>query len=211
MERHIITMGQLKSWKGRTISSVNDIKVLGFDVSYRRTAWALLNGMEYVEHGVIELGDEYKKVTFKDAKFSQAISAISATTEMVCKSLKPDFVVLEDMNIRFLNSGKVLMQAGAAVKVGIVRANSNQVIHLINNKTIKSFFGIPSRNKDFPKDVVSLSNNINIPPWKIMIVDIVNEMYDLNFNYEENDEADAISLALTEVRNLGIQIQKGEL
>ena len=54
---------------------------------------------------------------------------------------------------------------------------------------------------------MALAKKLKIKPVKVQIVDAVNKVFDLDLDYFENDEADAVALCMA----LLFKIKKGEI
>jgi Holliday junction resolvasome RuvABC endonuclease subunit len=183
----------------------NDVVMLGLDISYHRTGWAVTKGFELIGYGHLVPPTQFKKVTFKDADFSDVLHWYMKEILGVCKAANPHFVAMEDLNVRFVNTAKVMMQIQAAAKIGVVSFGAS--VNMINNKTVKSFWGVETRKKSIPKEIHDLAMKHKQKPVKIQMVDKVNRMFGLDLTYEENDEADAIGLCLTLLKELGENLE----
>jgi len=176
--------------------------VFGIDASYRRTGWAVMDGGKLIDYGSIKPPSRYDKVTFKDPLFSEYLHWYSKTIEFLVADANPSVVAMEDINIRFLASGKVLQQMQAAAKIGVINTNICKLIKnftgimLIHNTTIKSQLGIIYRKKDLPKKIVEKAKECKIPAVKLQMIDIVNSEFGINLGYWQQDEADAIGICM---------------
>jgi Holliday junction resolvasome RuvABC endonuclease subunit len=177
------------------------MKIFGLDCSYHRTGWAEMDGCNLIDYGCIIPPDEYKKVTFKDTKFSKFLHWYSNVIKFLVKDFEPEVIAMEDINIRFLSTGKALQQIQAAAKIGIVSGTDKlKSIRLIHNSTIKSVFGIKTHKDQISKEINTLSKIHKIKTVKIQSVLAINKKFHLDLPFEQNDEADAISICYTALK-----------
>jgi hypothetical protein len=181
---------------------------MAFDLSMHSTGWAITKGMKPIESGIINL-DTYgfKGVTFKDLRFSEFLCTYKEIVkELVSDKIKNygiKYIFYELLNIEHKEILKVLMQIQAAAKIGIID-NYHQVFVLpVHNKAVKGFFGLPTKNKEIPKEVILTAKKWKQKPIKLMLINKLNEMFNLCFMPNEGDRADAFGLCMAGLMKLG--------
>ena len=188
---------------------INNMVAIAFDVSCTRTGWAALKGMNVILYGAIDIPEQYQKMTHKSPEFGEFLHWYAQEVASIVKKVRAitkriDIAVVEDLNVRYVPMGKAIMQVHGVVKMGILMGYALTRIIAINNKTVKSLFEIIDRKKLIPKEIVSLAKKEKVKPVKVQMVDVVNRMYPyMKLTYQENDEADAIGLAITALKMIG--------
>jgi len=186
--------------KSEGLRSDKNLLVLAFDVSQERTGWALVAGMKVLTWGHLERPLGFKGVTFKDPTFSEWLHWYYEEIRsviLVCRDFgEIDYVVMEDLNTMWNKLARILFQFQGAAKVVICKTLGTGV-HLVHNKTVKSFYKIQDKKNLISKDIIDKAKKYKQKTVKIGMVDAVNKIHGTKFSYEENDEADAIGLATT--------------
>ena len=170
---------------------------MGFDISQERTGWCVMSEGKLISWGNIKCPDMFKKTSFKTTNFSNWLNWYMLQVRGLVQTHKPEYVAMEDLNVRYVNTAKILLQFQAAGKIGIMQADPKIMLHMYNNITVKSNMGVITRKSKIDKDIVDRAKLYGQKAVKIQMVDIINDKYDTEFTYEENDEADAIALAET--------------
>lgn len=176
-----------ENWKNK--------KVFALDISQERTGWALLEGNKVVTYGCIYRPMGFDGVKFKDLNFgSLLLEYFYAVYNILSKFGGTfDYIVMEDLNIRFAPAAKILMQFQAAAKLAAAKFVNE--IYMINNVTVKGIFKIQRRKSLIPQKIKDTANLFKVKEVKIQMVQKINEMFNTHLTYDENDEADAIALA----------------
>lgn len=182
--------------------------VLGLDVSFHRTGWAVTRGMKLLEYGFISPPEIFKKTTWKSDEFPMALEwlrfEIANLTKHMRRKHNIEIAAIEELNIRHVNIIKILMQIQASVKIGVLNGYDMIDIDRVSNLAVKGFLGVPNRKKDIPKEINKLSLQLKKKPVKIMTIDKINKLYNLDLNYNQDDEADAIGLCVTALYRRGL-------
>jgi Holliday junction resolvasome RuvABC endonuclease subunit len=184
-------------------NSINKPIILGLDISFKRTGWALTDIMKLKDYGIIVPPKEFKNVTHKDKEFSKFLKWYQDRIQLLVNNIvlvekKLNYAVIEELNMEFVRAAKPILQVHAAAKIGIIMGYALTDISYIHNRTLKAFFEMPMfKKKKFSKDVVKKSKELKKRPEKILMIDIINRMYELNLSYKQDDEADAIALCVT--------------
>jgi hypothetical protein len=189
--------------------SVYDLTIFSLDISQERTGYALVRGKSVIDYGNIQRPEDMPdKVKFSDPKFTEWISRFKDTVTdrlnmYIDDGEAPDAFCMEDLNSEWIRLVRPLYQFQAAAKLACYE-RAKRPVYLIHNATVKSLFKIKSASKNIkdpakkPSErTMALAKKLKIKPVKIQIVDKVNKLFGMNLGYEENDEADAISLAVT--------------
>jgi Holliday junction resolvasome RuvABC endonuclease subunit len=188
---------------------INRMVAISFDISVTRTGWTALKGMNVILYGAIEIPEKYKKLTHKQPEFGELLHWYTQEIESIVRKVytitkRIDIAVVEDLNVRFVPMGKAIMQVHGAVKIGIIMGCALTKIIAVNNKTVKSLFEIIDRKKLIPEEIVAKAKAEKVKPVKVQMVDVINRMYPhMNLSYQENDEADAVALAITALKMIG--------
>ena len=187
--------------------------VLGLDLSFHRTGWAVTKGMQLMEYGIITPPDIFKKITWKDKEFPWALEWLKDETSSLTKKLTDKYGItvaaIEELNIRYVNIIKIIMQIQAAFKLGLIAGNPTIDIDRISNKSVKGFLGLPNFKKDYPTGINGKAKELKkkykkeIKPIKILAIDKINKLYGLKLEYNQDDEADAIGLCITALYKRG--------
>ena len=192
-----------QDWKNKNI--------LGLDISQERTGWALLHYTKIEKWGKIDRPPSFEGVKFKDAQFPFLLNAYFEKLSFQLCNLKEmvghiDSVVMEDLNIRWATAAKILMQFQAVAKLAVVQ-QLHADVYMVNNLTVKSVFKIQTKKHLINPEINDLAKTFKVKPVKIMMVQKINKIFETNFTYDQNDEADSIALVITHLKR---QI-KGEL
>lgn len=188
--------------------NIDNIMVLGLDISKERTGFSILQGRKVLWYNHFSCPKVFKKVRVKDEEFSHFLNYYYEKIKRViqrCYVSGMDYVAIEDLNIRFAGSAKVLLQLQAAAKIGICSATEGKCLPImIHNKTVKSALSIPNNNSPELKKIAKFNK---VTPIKLKMVDAVNDKFNLSLSYGENDEADSIALSYTLLKKL----ERGDL
>jgi Holliday junction resolvasome RuvABC endonuclease subunit len=175
--------------------------VLGLDISSSRTGWALVRSTGEIEgYGIIT---PFKAIKDKDPNFGVVLLAYASEIKRVLKGMEThysqeiDYAVMEDLNIRFNSSNKILTNFQAAAKLACAIYNKSMPVYLVNNKTVKAFYKVNTFKAKFTEDTLLKAKRYQQKPVKILMVGAVNKIHKLELTYAQNDEADAIATAVT--------------
>jgi Holliday junction resolvasome RuvABC endonuclease subunit len=191
---------------------ISEISCLGFDTAKFHTGWALVKGMKVLAGGYLHCPDEFKRITVGDPEFSGLLSWLKTESYKLVKRFEPDFVAMEDLNIRFAPTAKVMNQLQAAVKIGVYEyGNHVTPVNTYHNQTIKSRFKIRYDKNHRDKRVEQLAKEnkkYEASPVKILMVEAINNIFGLHLTYSYHDVADAVALAWTCIEEIQTLIIK---
>jgi Holliday junction resolvasome RuvABC endonuclease subunit len=184
----------------------DDVYVMGLDVSKERTGWAIISGMKCHAIGCIHCPKVWQKTKHNDPEFNDLLFWYEKQIEYLIKrylktGLELKCIAMEDLNIQYAKTAKVMLQFQAAARLGVMRGSEEALpIELIHNQTVKSAFKIRVDKKDIGyQDIIMVAKSHKVKEVKILMVDAINGIFDLKLDYSQNDEADAIALAYTAI------------
>jgi Holliday junction resolvasome RuvABC endonuclease subunit len=175
--------------------------ILGFDVSKKRTGWAVLNNEKVIAYGALECPKEFEKDNNLDESFTKLLFWYRNQSVELVHKYNANIVVLEDLNIGFNIAAKTIFQIQGVIKLCGVMTR----VKLIHNKTVKSVFKIRNDPSYIDNDELKICKEFKIKKVvKVRMIKAVNEIFNLKLKYTEDDEADAIALAYTQyLREVG--------
>lgn len=171
--------------------------IFSLDISQERTGWSLLRGFNILKYGAVRSPKGVRGPTHP--KFAELLCWYHDSIKELLENLDDEFklddiyVVVEDLNLRFNTSAKVLLQFQGAAKVALSEWVDS--IFPINNATVKAALKIQMKKKFFSPELKNMAKRENVKEVKILMVDKINKMYKLNLKYQQNDEADSIAMA----------------
>lgn len=173
------------------------MKILALDISTKCTGWAYLHavsGDKRWTYGSIVSPSYYSGLTKNDLLMGQALLWFVKEINKLAKEFEPDIVCAEGINIRHATTMRTIAQFHAAASIGISLWNKEKVLTKIHNATLRSLLEFPAK-KFVPKEIVIKSKKEKVDITKVLMVDKVKELFDINLNYKDHDIADAIGLA----------------
>lgn len=181
------------------------INVLGIDVSKERTGWALVDDYGIAHYGCIKCPSHWSNTKHNDPEFNDLLhwyyNEISCVYNKLDDRIDIVAVAMEDLNIQYAKTAKVMLQLQAAARLAItIASEQNTVINLVHNQTIKSMYKIRFDKVDKSTKnlkIKELAKINKVKEVKVLMVNSVNKVHNLNLDYYQNDEADAIALAYT--------------
>jgi Holliday junction resolvasome RuvABC endonuclease subunit len=172
--------------------------ILALDVSKMRTGWAQLVNSNVQVYGSFSPPKQLAEYTQSDPAFAKLLYWYYTEIKKLIRMSIPDIVVMEDLNIRFAPTAKVMLQFHSIAKLASYIASSGKCqLHLLNNRTVKSMFKVTTKKHLIPAEIKTLARKLKIPPVKVLMVNEINKYCNLKLDYTENDEADAIALGVT--------------
>ena len=165
--------------------------ILALDAATQSTGWAIKMEDGTIKYGVIK--ESGKDARDRILKMRDVISAITAENEI-------DTIVLEEVRPDNMNSrtGQVLRWLQAAIVLDIFENVSKNIqIDLIYPSSWRKVLGIQQYG-------------IRREEYKKRDVDFANKEYNLNLNYSQDDEADALCILTAYLKDHNVIVVKDE-
>lgn len=165
---------------------------MGIDISLKSIGWAVVDGDEtIIKAGLIK--------NPKDQATGEHLSRIRDHVRHLINHHAIDIVVIEDLFIQFVQTGKSLYQIHGVVKEIIYRELKCEAI-AYHQGTWRSALGIKRLNKAEREELLPMAKNKTHHKYlcdiKHRVISYVNKRIDSEYTYEENDITDAIGLIL---------------
>lgn len=174
--------------------------ILSFDISQSRTGWAILDYCHSVlRYGAIQSNGSKIGVTHKS--FPQVLLDFKEKVSLVIEECTSEFgqidaFVVEDLNMKFNQSAKVLLHYHGACKLAIAEVGYDVGCYMVNNQSVKGYMGVKTRKSLFSQKLKDVSKKLGITPVKVQMVALINRDYpEIGITYKTHDEADAIAQA----------------
>jgi len=185
------------------------LRILGLDISKMSTGVAMIDydmeGITIEEAELLLCPKDFVKVTTKDLEFTDFLYWYFQKIHNIIKYYMIDVIAIEDLNIEYNRMAKVVLQLHAAVKIASRQYNIDTIP--IHNMTVKSILKIGGKASRDP-NIVKIAKKHKVKPIKVLTTDAVNMLLGQEFKYEENDIADAVSMAVAYlVKHKGVNIE----
>jgi len=165
--------------------------ILALDAATKKTGWAIKKEDDSITYGLISANNQ--DVRDRILKMRDTISAIAAENEI-------DTIVLEEVRPDNMNSrtGQVLRWLQAAIVLDIFENVSKDIqIDLIYPSSWRKVLGIQQYG-------------VRREEYKRRDVDFANKEYNLNLNYSQDDEADALCILTAYLKDHNVIVVKDE-
>lgn len=170
------------------------MRILGIDSSKHSTGFAFIVDGK-IEHTSLLLFQ-------KELKVGAFLARLRTVIQKKIEEFKPDYVVVEDLNIQHMNAARHMFLYHGVIKEAVWSAHKKEAIYVVNISW-RSKLGIKTPTKDEKIDkAVQIGINKRgkavYQEWDVKCETIkrINEMLNLSLKYEENDVADALGLCL---------------
>lgn len=173
--------------------------VLGVDISSSCIGIGCVDGENIIHTEMIKPLKKQTSVHFYNTVYEKI--------GFLIREYDVDDIVIEDLNIRFLKSGKAILPIHGVVKLASFREKGVEpfIYH------VSTWRYTLLKLKDFTKDeIVEIKKTCKndaefkrLSNIKNKVIEYVNGVFDINLTYGENDIADALGLCLAHQVKLG--------
>jgi Holliday junction resolvasome RuvABC endonuclease subunit len=170
------------------------MRILGIDSSKHSTGFVFMVDGK-IEHQSLLLFE-------KGSKVGAFLSRLRFTVQKKITEFKPDYVIVEDLNIQFMAAARHMFLYHGVIQEAVWNAHKSEAIYVVNSSW-RSKLGIktPTKDEKIAKAVQVGINKKGKPvfqEWDVKCETIlqVNALLGTKFVYEENDIADAAGLCL---------------
>lgn len=170
------------------------MRILGIDASKHSTGFAFLVDGK-IQHTDILLFE-------KGSKVGAFLSRLRSLVQKKVIEFKPEYVVIEDLNIFHMNAARHLFLYHGVLQEAVWNSLKSEAIYVVNNSW-RAKLGIKNPSKDDKiSKAIQIGYKKNGSPImreydvKCATLEVINQKMGTSFVYEENDLADAVGLCL---------------